>query len=111
MIDEYGVFDGRRIDRGNQSTRTAPARVSFCPPQISHYFTQDRTQLTGVKSRESQPELRHGHLYKIAQNSNLHTPEFCFTDVQTWNANISVGKLGEMKQSEKEKKKEVKLSL
>jgi hypothetical protein len=33
-----------RIGRGNQSARRKPTPVPFCPPQIPHDLTQDRTR-------------------------------------------------------------------
>jgi hypothetical protein len=40
---DYGAIGGMKIGRGNRSTRKNPALVSFCPPQIPHYFILDRT--------------------------------------------------------------------
>jgi hypothetical protein len=40
-----------RIGRGNRSTRRKPAPVSFCPPQIPHQLTRDRTRAAAVGSR------------------------------------------------------------
>jgi hypothetical protein len=43
MIDDYGAFGGIRTDRGNQSTRSKPAPVPHCRPQIPYYLNWDGT--------------------------------------------------------------------
>jgi hypothetical protein len=48
MVNEYGAVGGMRIDRGNRCTRTKPAPVPFCPQQIQHNITRDRTRGTAV---------------------------------------------------------------
>jgi hypothetical protein len=47
--DECGTVGGMRIGRG--STRTKPAPVPLCPPQISHGLSWARTQAAAVGSR------------------------------------------------------------
>jgi hypothetical protein len=42
--DERGTVGGMRIGRGNGSTRSKPAPVPLCPPQIPHYLNYDRTR-------------------------------------------------------------------
>jgi hypothetical protein len=40
--DECGEVNRMRIGRGNRSTRSKPAPVSLCPPQIPHDLTGRR---------------------------------------------------------------------
>jgi hypothetical protein len=49
--DDYGAVGGMRIGRGNGSTRRKPAPVPFCPPQIPHDLTWDRTRAAAVGSQ------------------------------------------------------------
>jgi hypothetical protein len=44
MIDDgdFGAVGGKKISRGNRSTRRKPAPVPLCPPQISHDQTRAR---------------------------------------------------------------------
>jgi hypothetical protein len=51
---ECGVVGGRRIGRGNRSTRRKPAPAPHCPPQIPYHLTWDRIRAAAVGS---QPEL------------------------------------------------------
>jgi hypothetical protein len=46
--DDYGAVGGMRIGKGNRSTRRKPAPVPFCPPQIPHDLTWDRTRAAAV---------------------------------------------------------------
>jgi hypothetical protein len=39
MINGYGAAGGRRLGRGNKSTRRKPAPVPLFPPQTPHYLT------------------------------------------------------------------------
>jgi hypothetical protein len=51
MIDEEcGAVGGMRIGRGNRSTRTKPAPLPLCPPQILHDLAWARTQAVAVGS-------------------------------------------------------------
>jgi hypothetical protein len=50
MINEYGAVGGI-IGRGNRSTRRKSAPVPFCPPQIPHDLTWDRTQAAVLGSQ------------------------------------------------------------
>jgi hypothetical protein len=49
--DDYGAVGGIRIGRGNRSTRTKPAPVPLCPPQIPLDLTWDRTRAAAVGSQ------------------------------------------------------------
>jgi hypothetical protein len=51
MIDEYWVFGGIKIGRGNLSIQRKPAPVPFCSPQIPHDLTWYRTWSATVGSR------------------------------------------------------------
>jgi hypothetical protein len=51
MVDECGAVGGKRIGRGNRSTRRKPAPVPLCPPQIPHDLTWARTRAAAVGSR------------------------------------------------------------
>jgi hypothetical protein len=44
--DECGAVGGKRIGRGNRSTRTKPSPVPLCPPQIPYDLNPERRQLT-----------------------------------------------------------------
>jgi hypothetical protein len=50
MIDDgdCGSIGGMKIDRGNWNTRTKPAPVPLCPPQIPYDLTQARTRAAVV---------------------------------------------------------------
>jgi hypothetical protein len=49
--DDCGAFGGRRIDRGNRSTRRKPVPLPLCAPQIPHDLTRTRTRAAAVGSR------------------------------------------------------------
>jgi hypothetical protein len=51
MINGCGAVHGRRIGRGDRSTRRKPAPLQNCSPQIPHDLTSDRTQGTAVGNR------------------------------------------------------------
>jgi hypothetical protein len=53
MIDDgdCGAIGGIKIGRGNRSTRSKPAPVSLCPPQILHDEIRARTRAAAVGSR------------------------------------------------------------
>jgi hypothetical protein len=42
---------GGMVGRGNRSTRSKPASVPFCPPQIPHGLTRARTLASAVESQ------------------------------------------------------------
>jgi hypothetical protein len=48
--DECGAVGGMRISKGKRSTRTKPAPVPLCPPQIPHDLTWARTRAAEVGS-------------------------------------------------------------
>jgi hypothetical protein len=50
--DECAAVGGRRIGRGNRSSRRRPALVPLFPPQIAHALTRARTQVAVVGSRQ-----------------------------------------------------------
>jgi hypothetical protein len=55
-INEYGAADGMIIGRRNRSTRSKPAPVPFCPPEIiPHDLTWDgpRAAVMGSRRLES----------------------------------------------------------
>jgi hypothetical protein len=52
MIDECGVVGGMRIGRGNRSTQRKSVPVPFCPPQIPHDLTWDRTWIAVAGSQQ-----------------------------------------------------------
>jgi hypothetical protein len=49
--DECGPVGGMRIGSGNRSTRSKPAPVPLCPPQIPYDLTWARTRAAAVGSR------------------------------------------------------------
>jgi hypothetical protein len=51
MIDDYGAVGGMKIGRGSRSTRSKPAPVPLCPPQIPHDLTWNRTRAAAVGSQ------------------------------------------------------------
>jgi hypothetical protein len=48
--DECGAVSGRRIGRGNRSSRGTPAPVPLCPPQIPHDLTWVQTGAAAVRN-------------------------------------------------------------
>jgi hypothetical protein len=57
--DEYGAVGGM-IGRGNRNTsRSKPAPVSFCAPQIPHNLTRARTRAAAVGNRRLTAWMRH----------------------------------------------------
>jgi hypothetical protein len=50
--DEYGAFGGKRIGKGNRSTRMKPATMQLYSPQISLDLIGDRTRAAAVVSRQ-----------------------------------------------------------
>jgi hypothetical protein len=49
--DDYGAVGWMTIGRGNRSTWRKPATIPFCPPQIPHELTWDRTRAAAVGTR------------------------------------------------------------
>jgi hypothetical protein len=45
---DCGAIGGRKIGRGNRSTRRKPAPAPLCPPQIPLVQTRDRTRAAAV---------------------------------------------------------------
>jgi hypothetical protein len=54
MIDggDCGAIGGMKIDRGNRSTRTEPAPLPLCSPQIPHDQIRAQTQAATVGSQQ-----------------------------------------------------------
>jgi hypothetical protein len=52
MINECGVVGAIRIGRRNCSASRKPVTVPFCPPQIPHVQTWDRTRTAAARSRQ-----------------------------------------------------------
>jgi hypothetical protein len=48
---EEGDFGGKKIGRGNRSTRRKPAPAPLCPPQIPLDQTRARTRAAAVGSQ------------------------------------------------------------
>jgi hypothetical protein len=53
VIDDgdCGAVGGMKIGYGNRSTRTKPAPVPLCPPQIPHDLSWARTRAAAVGSQ------------------------------------------------------------
>jgi hypothetical protein len=51
MINEFGVFGGMKIGRGNRSTCGKPTPLSLCPPQIPDDVIWDGTRAAAVGNR------------------------------------------------------------
>jgi hypothetical protein len=57
MANQYGLFGGMRIGRGNRSTRRRPAIVSFWLLQIPHHLTWTRIrQVTSWPTSQREAE-------------------------------------------------------
>jgi hypothetical protein len=48
MINDCGPVGGMKIGRGNRNTRTKPASIPLCPPQIPHDLNWDRIRNAAV---------------------------------------------------------------
>jgi hypothetical protein len=46
---ECGAVGGMRIGKGNQITRSEPAPMPICAPQIPHDLTWDRSRAAAVE--------------------------------------------------------------
>jgi hypothetical protein len=66
--DDCGAVGGKRIGRGNQSTRSKPAPVPLCLPQIPHELTWARTRSVALGSRpQAQRSLYFLLFYKFLE--------------------------------------------
>jgi hypothetical protein len=52
IIHEYGEVSGLIIGKGNISTRTKPAIMTLCSPQIARDLAWDRARIALMGSRQ-----------------------------------------------------------
>jgi hypothetical protein len=70
---DCAAIGGKRVGRGNRSTRRKPAPVPLCPLQIPHNLTRTRTRGAAVGSQRLPPwVMARPYSYARYSNTLLH---------------------------------------
>jgi hypothetical protein len=79
--DECGAVGGKRLGRGNRSTRRKPAPVPLCPPQIPH----DLGSYLGRRGgKPATNRLSYGTAFWIIIQGTKHPEDICLFKDAVW---------------------------